>query len=146
MMYCILKILEVRRQFAHVDIVGGRGWSLDRWHSHTQMRNVILLFHDRWRSWRRSSRRQSWRNFGWVCWWRVPRLNIVECVQWSRVAKRIEGEMAFHGCVTWEDEGREVDKEARLLRAKEATALLGEMGTQTVEGNFQTWNMEDVAD
>jgi hypothetical protein len=62
------------------------------------------------------------------------------------VAKRVEGEMAVHGCVNREDKGRELDEEARLLCAKEATASLGEMGMETVEGNCQTWNMEDVAD
>ncbi len=50
---------------------------------------------------------------------------------WSmeQVAERVKGEMAVHGCVNWENIGREVDEEARLLCAKEATALLGEMGT-----------------
>ncbi len=48
------------------------------------------------------------------------------------MAKRVEGEMEVLGCVDQEDEGREVDKEARLLHAKEVTG--------------QTWNVEDIVD
>ena len=59
----------------------------------------------------------------------------MEGIEWSGVPEWCERQMAVNGHVNLKNERWEVDEKPRLSRSYEATAALGDMGAQTVEGH-----------
>ena len=70
----------------------------------------------------------------------------MEGIEWSGVPERFERQMAVNGHVNRKNKQWEVDKKLRLASTKEATAVLGDVGVQTIEWHRKHRNVENIPD